>query len=239
MVMNTTAEATRKPVGRAEDGDRVPGTVDRRVPVKVLIIDTSWHYADALSGHLSRRPGFEVCGVANTAADAIRLMSTRAAGVAVVDLELFRGALGDLIAAGPETRIVVVAQNDNAEIARRCIADRAVGYVVKRDRSDIARIMQAVRAAAVGDIYLDATLTKLIETAAKSPHGLAIAAGLTPREHDVLLLIAEGFDNKRIAERLGIGVQTTKNHSSAIRAKLHASSRIEAVIKARHAGLVG
>ena len=66
----------------------------------------------------------------------------------------------------------------------------------------------------------------------------AFAEGSTPREHDVLLLIARGLDNKRIAERLGLGIQTTKNHSSAIRTKLHASSRIEAAIKARQAGLI-
>jgi two-component system nitrate/nitrite response regulator NarL len=104
---------------------------------------------------------------------------------------------------------------------------------------DAGRLGAAVVALASGLDVLDGGLGRRLVRGALPPHGADTAAeDLTPRELEVLQLLAQGLTNKRIAERLGISDHTAKFHVNAILAKLGAETRTEAIVQASRRGLV-
>jgi DNA-binding NarL/FixJ family response regulator len=155
------------------------------------------------------------------------------ADAAVWDL----GASGDSLERlrGLAERLPVVAVLWSEDQAREALAAGARA-VLLRDQLD-GRLGSAVHAAATGLVAVDPSLaeTVLRPPAASSP---PLVEPLTPRESEVLQLVAEGLTNRRIAERLGISEHTAKFHVNAILGKLGAQTRGEAVAHAARLGLV-
>jgi two-component system, NarL family, nitrate/nitrite response regulator NarL len=106
-----------------------------------------------------------------------------------------------------------------------------------RDSSGV-QLAAAITAAAHGLAVFDPEFVPVVRTATDSEHPPAAPADLTPRELDVLRLLAEGLPNKAIALRLNISDHTVKFHINAILGKLHAQSRTEAVVRATRSGLL-
>lgn len=186
----------------------------------------------------------DVVGTARTAEDATRLVTDLVPDVMLLDLELPAqpgerpsltgpGLCDELARTHPGLAIVVVTAHDDPELLRRCLAFGARAVVVKRDESDPDRIAHAVRAAFRGDITLDLSLQALVGQLARSAYTPAEQVGLTPREQEILPLVAIGMLNKEIAARLSIGNQSVRNHISSILRKLGAKNRTEAVAIAR------
>ena len=148
------------------------------------------------------------------------------ADVCVVDADFSDGVPG-------EVPVVALSTGNPAELLRQ-------GYVaVLEPDASAAELTAAVRAAAAGLVTLDrATLNGLLAGGERVAAAASVDAHLTPREHEVLRLLAAGLVNKEIAGRLGISDHTAKFHVASVLQKLHASSRAEAVAIGMRAGLI-
>ena len=144
-----------------------------------------------------------------------------------------RGALEGLRAVA--SRLPVIAVLWSEEQAGEALAAGARAALL-RDRVD-HRLVPAVSAAVAGLVALDEGLAESVLRPRPAP-APTLAEPLTPREMEVLQLVAEGLTNRRIGERLGISEHTAKFHVNAILGKLGASSRSEAVAQAARLGLV-
>jgi DNA-binding NarL/FixJ family response regulator len=222
----------------ANTGDGSPAEPTTRV----IVGDDSWHYAEALGASLRLEPDIDVVAIAYSAEELLELVAAHDPDVALVDLDLPKmggvAACQSLRDTHPNVAIVVVTQLIDPELARRCLASGARAYVVKHDRTDPARVADAIRNAARGDHLLDREIHQLLLDLASRVSDPAHEAGLTSRERDVLPLIAEGLLNKEIARRLGMSEQTVKNHLNNMFRKLDAKTRTQLVAEARKRGIL-
>jgi len=127
----------------------------------------------------------------------------------------------------PQVKIVVLTRHGEKAYVQQMLQAGATGYVLKQTAAD--SLLAAIRAVAGGDTYLDhAVAGKLIEsiTRGANPGG---PAALTPREREIVTMVAYGHTNKEIANALGITVKTVETHKTNIMQKLEITSRAELV----------
>jgi two-component system response regulator NreC len=120
---------------------------------------------------------------------------------------------------------------DDPAFAREAFWLGARAFVIKHAAG--SELVDAIRAAAGGDTYINPILGARLAAEPEGPPG-----GLTPREMDVLLLVAAGYSNPEIAEKLVISIRTVETHRAAIHRKLNTTSRAEVVAFAREHGLL-
>ncbi|MGX1737857.1 response regulator [Corynebacterium flavescens] len=155
-------------------------------------------------------------------------------------------ATTQIIAASPEAKVIVLTTFDNDEYVVEAIAAGASGFLLKD--ADPEELLHAVRAVAAGESVLAAASTTrllrqvrpLLGRSWEAPTGAAprLPDPLTPREEEILTLVAQGLDNQEIAEALFISLPTVKTHIGHILGKTGSRNRVQAVIYAFRAGLV-
>ncbi len=157
--------------------------------------------------------------------------------IVLMDLSMPGGggfaAVEALLARDPQARIIVVSMHQGAIFARKAIAAGARGFVSKSSPPD--ELVRAISTVVAGRRVLSADMAQ--EFARTSIENEDFA-GLTPREGDILLLLARGMNGRAIALNLGLSSKTVQNNLSQIRAKLGASGDADLVLKAQRAGLV-
>ena len=135
----------------------------------------------------------------------------------------------------PQTRIVVLTASEAQHDVDRALEIGARGYVLKGVSAD--ELVGVVRRVSLGEAYVTPSLAAAVlmnRNAAPPDSSVSDPVGdLTPREHDVLELVAEAFSNKEIAARLSISEKTVKHHVTNILDKLQARNRVEAALLAR------
>lgn len=199
--------------------------------VRVVVVSEDPLVRSGLVSLLAGQDGIVVEGQASPE-DLRAGAAVRQADVALWDAGGDSSGLDPLADAAREIRVVAVLAG--ADQAPEALGAGARG-VVLRD-VDASRLAAAVRAVAEGLMVLDATAA---ESALRPPPPLAATVEpLTPREQEVLQLLAQGLSNKLIASRLGISDHTVKFHVNAILGKLGAQSRTEALAHAARLGLV-
>ena len=142
-----------------------------------------------------------------------------------------------ILALNPEVKVLMVTMNDDESVFEAVQAG-ARGYILKG--ADPDETLRAIRAAVSGaTVFSPAVAERLFEQvrASQTSRRTTPFPELTAREREVLRLIAQGLTNAAIAERLVLSPKTVRNHVSNIFSKLGVSSRAEAVVKARQAGL--
>jgi NarL family two-component system response regulator LiaR len=161
--------------------------------------------------------------------------------VAVIDIGLPGkdgiALTGSIKAMAPQTRIVILTMHDLDDEVLAALSAGADAYCVKS--SDAKTVIDAVRIVAGGGAYFDPQIAHVVLRRLGAP--VAIPAGrspLTPRELDVLRLIADGVGNSDIAERLHLGLGTVKGHIREILEKLSAADRTQAAVNALRRGLL-
>jgi two-component system response regulator NreC len=159
--------------------------------------------------------------------------------VLILDLSMPGGsslaAIPSILDSSPDTRIVVLTMQNDPEFAREALNAGALGYVLK-DAAD-RELVEAVRRAAENQMYLNPGLGARL---AQQRGDMADSgADLSPREVEVLALIAEGHTNAEIADRLFLSVRTIESHRAHIQRKTGRATRAELVALARDLGLFG
>jgi two-component system response regulator NreC len=185
---------------------------------------------------LDSESGFEVVAEASDVDGARRYVRGHHPKVLVLDLNMPGGSSLQAIPAireeSPGTEIVVLTMQQEPAFAREALGAGALGYVLKEAADD--ELVEAVRRAAVGESYLNPKLGARM--ASEPPSGAP--DDLSPREVDVLRLIALGHTNAEIGEQLYLSVRTVETHRSHIQQKLRLSSRAELVGYALDRGLI-
>jgi DNA-binding NarL/FixJ family response regulator len=205
--------------------------------IRVLIVDDHSVVREGLRMLLSRDPDLEVVGEAADGTQAIEQARWLRPDVVVMDLLL---PVLDGIAATrairtqlPETEVLALTSVlENATVVE-VIRAGAIGYLLKNTRVDELR--SAIKAAAAGHVQLSPQASAFLLGAVRVPQP---PDPLTPRELEVLRLLAQGHSNKEIARRLHLAGETVKFHLRHILAKLGVQSRTQAVLVAMRLGIV-
>lgn len=200
---------------------------------RVAIIDDHVVVRAGLRYMIESEPDLEFAGEFGGGAGAADFILETKPDVTLLDVRMpDRGGidvLRDILAAEPSARVVMLTTSDTEEDVYRAIEDGALGYVMKE--SPIATIVAAVHAAMSGDVFMTDEVRRIYETRKG-------ARGLSPREVEVLGLVAQGCGNREIAERLGISANSVKMHMKRTFFKLGAADRAEAVSIATRRGFL-
>jgi two-component system, NarL family, nitrate/nitrite response regulator NarL len=201
--------------------------------------------ASAIARIIEGEPDFHVCGIARTGADAVA--ATLREGAAVVFMDFHLPDMGGPAAAGmiraeaPEVAIVFHSAEDSETALLDAIDAGATAYLTKSATAD--DIVEAVRRASRGEVLIPVSLfAKAIArqqaTLAKEVDRGRLAAQFTPRELEVLRLLAQGLDTSAMARELGIAPHTVEWHVRHLIEKLEVHSKLQAVISAARRGLI-
>ncbi len=181
---------------------------------------------------------FDVVDEAGDVAETVRSVLEHRPQVLILDLNMAGTSSLDVIpqlrADAPETQIVVLTMQDDPAFARTALRAGALGYVLK-DAAD-SELMTAIDLAAEGRTYLNPELGARLASA--PPEGDERPGNLSPRELEVLKLIALGHTNGEIASTLFLSVRTVESHRAHIQQKLRLTTRAELVAYAREHGLL-
>jgi two-component system, NarL family, response regulator NreC len=195
--------------------------------VTVVIADDHAVVRKGLRLLIDAEPGLRVLAEAGDVPDAIRRAKADRPQVLVLDLNMPGGSSLEAIPelAGAGIGIVVLTMQDDPSFARRALQAGAKGFVLKEAADD--ELLEAVRLAAVGDTYLNPRLGARLAAQPPAPSGPP--DDLTPRELEVLRLIALGHTNTEIGARLYLSTRTVETHRAHIQQKLRRSSRADLV----------
>lgn len=212
-----------------------------RESVRIALCDDHGVVRSGLRMILDAEVDLDVVGEAATAADAVVLAARTVPDVFVIDVGLPDGsgidATVDILAASPETRVLVLTVHDDVAYLRRAFDAGAAGYLLK-EAADV-ELVQAVRQVMSGRQYVHPTMGAALLTAETPPGRLGGPGGeLSDREIDVLRLIALGLTNPQIAEELFVSVRTIETHRSHVYQKLGVRDRANLVRLAREADLL-
>lgn len=211
-------------------------------PIRVLLVDDHAEFRGGLRGLLAREDDIEVVGEAANGEEALRLTERTAPDVVLMDLHMpgVNGieATRQLIAARPFIGVLVVTMFEDDESVFAAMRAGARGYLLKGARK--AETLRAVRAVAGGEaIFSPAIARRLVGYFATPNRNVEPFPELTPREREVLEMIAGGQTNDEIAATLFLSLKTVRNYVTLILDKLQVADRAQAALRAREAGLGG
>jgi two-component system response regulator NreC len=201
----------------------------------VVIADDHTVVRQGLRMLIDNEDGLQVIAEAGTVPDAERLTRAHRPTVLVLDLNMPGGSSLEAIPRLREqTAVVVLTMQDDPAFARQALQAGALGFVLKEAADE--ELLEAIRLAATGDIYLNPRLGARMAAAPSEPVGPP--DDLTEREVDVLRLIALGHTNVEIGEQLFLSTRTVETHRAHIQQKLRRTTRAELVRYALEHGFV-
>ena len=212
--------------------------------IRILVADDHTLFRKGLRSLLENLTGMEVVGEAATGSEVVTLAEELVPDLVLMDIKM-PGLSGIeatklILQENPHTGIILVTMYDDAESVFSGMRAGARGYVLKG--ADPQDLKHAIEAAYRGEVLLSpAIAAKLLHRFNRmgEPRQTGIPyEELTPRELEVLRLVAEGLSNKEIASKLVLSEKTVKNRISNIFAKLRVNDRTQAVLHALRAGLV-
>lgn len=185
-------------------------------PIRLLLVDDHDLVRAGLRTLLEKIPGFEVVGEAANGREALRQIETLAPNIVLMDLLMpeLNGldTTAQAVSLFPNTRIVILSMNDGEEFVLPALQAGAKGYLLKN--IDPIELEGAIKAVARGEMHLCSSIPKPVIEACLSSNSRPISSlqKLTPRQREVLQLIAEGNTIKLIAGKLGVSPKTVETH---------------------------
>jgi two-component system response regulator NreC len=202
------------------------------MPTRILVIDDHGILRAGLTVLLSAESDMEVIGEAATGAEGLRLAADLHPDLILMDVSLpdTTGikATAQVKEVSPHTRVLILTVHEDKELLKEAVRAGAAGYILKRAVKD--QLIEAVHVVMRGDLYVDPTIARmLLMEEPASDEAEATRDILTPREIDVLCLIAQGYTNRQSAEILNISTRTVEFHRANIQGKLGMRTRVELV----------
>jgi DNA-binding NarL/FixJ family response regulator len=213
--------------------------------ISVLIADDEHLIRAGLVELLSSDAAIQIVGEASTGREAIHTTVRLRPDVVLMDIRMPDldgiAATAELARVAPDSKILILTTFEDEDYIFRSLRAGASGFLLKRTRPE--DLIEAVHAVAVGDSLLSPSVTRLVINRI-AQHPIAATAGrdeidvLTPREREVLTLVARGLSNREIAAALTVEESTIRTHVKRILMKLQIRDRVQAVILAYEAGLI-
>lgn len=210
--------------------------------ITILIADDHTLFRRGVRQLLEAEEDMQVLGEAATGLEVLRQARALMPDVILMDIQMpdMDGieATRALHREMPHVGVVFVTMYENDEFVLRGLQAGGRGYILKD--ADPETMLRAIRAVAAGESLLGPTIAQKVmrQFAGLNPVQRTLVDDLTPREVEVLKLIAEGLNNREIAARLVISEKTVKNHINNILSKLHLFDRTQATLYAIRAGIV-
>ena len=224
---------------------------DNTPPIRVLLADDHAVIREALRLLMGRQAHLHLVGEATTCREVVEVAAREQPDIIVLDLQLSDGSslewIPQLGRLAPGAKIIIFSGADDPEMPRRAVQAGALGWVGKGQSSEV--LLRAIECVHAGEVWLERTLLARVlgqlthhsgagGAPVISPADAARIATLTPRERDIICLIAQGLKNKQIAARLFLSEKTVHSHLASIFQKLEVSDRLELAIFAHHNGLL-
>jgi DNA-binding NarL/FixJ family response regulator len=216
--------------------------------VRIVVVDDQEVVRAGFAALLATQPDFTVVGTAADGAAAVRLCERQRPDVVLMDVRMpvmdgIEATARILGGAGGATRVVMLTTFDLDEYVYDALSAGASGFLLKDVTAE--QLFDAVRVVAAGQALLAPAITRRLigefarlRARAVPAAGPVALAALTPRETEVLRLLAEGLSNPEIAVRLVVSEETVKTHVSRVLSKLGLRDRTQAVVAAYESGLV-
>lgn len=214
--------------------------------IRIIVVDDHPFFRQGVTVSLHEQPEFRVVGEGSSADDAIRLASELLPDVALLDLSMPGGGINALIGvieARPGTKVVVLTVSENDEDVLQALRSGAHGYVLKGVRA--AGLCEIIHNVVAGERYVSPALAARILAEMRggstpraeqpAPESFDAIETLTPREEQILALVAGGKSNKEVAREIGLQEKTIKHHMTSILQKLQVRNRTEAALLLRDA----
>ena len=213
--------------------------------ISILIADDHPIFRQGLALTLGEAEDFRLCAEVDTAEDAYRSTVEMKPDLLLLDLSMPGGGqsvIEQIVREAPDTHVVVLTASEDSVDLSAAISAGASGYIVKGIGGlSLINILRDIRD---GQHYITPSLaTRVLGELAQGSGGVTEAPiararrerleALTPREREIMTLVARGSSNRRIAEQLGIEEKTVKHHMTRILAKLKAANRTEAAMQFR------
>ncbi len=203
-------------------------------PVNVFLLDDHEIVRRGIADLLEQEEGIRVVGEAGAVAGAAEAILASGATVAVLDGRLPDGSgidvCRDLKSERPELGCLILTSYDDDEAVLAAVLAGANGYLLKEVRA--TSLIEAIRRVSAGETLLDPAITDRVLARAREAVPASPLDGLTPRETEILALIAEGLSNREIGARLFLAEKTVKNYVSGILSKLGMQRRTQAAVLA-------
>ncbi|GAB3953486.1 response regulator transcription factor [Kribbella albertanoniae] len=212
------------------------------VTIRVLIVDDQEMVRAGFGALLNAQPDIEVVGQAGDGAQAITAAAELRPDVILMDVRMpvmdGLAAAREILSVADAPRVIMLTTFDLDDYVYAALRAGASGFLLKHSTPD--ELAGAVRVVAAGDALLAPSVTRrLVEDFTRAQPASTIAPDqLTPRETDVLRLVARGLSNRQIAAELVVAEQTVKSHVSSILTKLDLRDRAQAVVYAYESGVV-
>jgi DNA-binding NarL/FixJ family response regulator len=220
----------------------MPAEDEAAGPIRVFLVDDHRVVRSGVSAYLAQVADIEVIGEAGDGRQALDRIAVLEQGGNLPDVVLM-----DLLMPGmdgitatrqirsrwPAIEVVAMTSFVEEAMVRGALEAGAAGYLLKD--ADADQVAQAIRDALAGRMHLDPVVARLLADSLRAPH--RPGQSLTPREREVLTLVAEGASNRQIAQTLVVSERTARTHMSAILAKLGLVSRTQAALWAVREGL--
>ena len=202
--------------------------------VRILLADDHTILRDGIRSLLEDEPDMEVIGEAEDGRSAVKLACQLKPDVVLMDIAmpLLNGleATRQIKHDCPQVKVLILTMHENEEYIRQVLASGAMGHILKDAAA--RELLDAIRAVQHGEAVLSPAITRLVienylrwgDLQSENPSN-----GLSPREREVLQLIAEGYSNKQIAEILCISIKTVQAHRMNLMAKLDLHDRADLI----------
>ncbi len=202
--------------------------------IRVALVEDNTRLRQQFTQLITASPGFECVGTYADAESALTGLMAEVPDVVLMDIELPGMSGVDCVARLrdrlPDLKVVMLTVYDNSENIFEALQNGANGYLLKR--TPPAEILRSIREVQDGGAPMNSHIARLVVQSfhrrGSSPRA---AENLTPREDEVLHLVARGLINKEIGEQMGITLETVRQHLKNCYAKLHVRTRTEAAMK--------